>query len=253
MSPVRSLIFDRACAWPEFSSKLSLFLLPYYRISSTRNLTFVCACARPEISSKLGLFMPPYHSISLVRNFFTFVCACAGPKISFQLYLLHALFWWNLKFFCTRAGPEFSSKLHFLRLELFWWNLTFVYACAGPKISFQLYLRLALLMGLTWISGVVAGGLDLEPVWYVFLVLNTLQVNNTKRPKTFNPPTVYLCQLWVQSFPWKFIGTYPFLNRLLAYRIWDLFFLLFLLSVLLLISLCPCLCMYYSLAQKKNK
>ena len=48
--------------------------------------------------------------------------------------------------------------------------------CVGPKISFQLYLRLALLMGLTWISGVVAGGLDLEPVWYVFLVLNTLQV-----------------------------------------------------------------------------
>jgi hypothetical protein len=47
---------------------------------------------------------------------------------------------------------------------------------AGPKISFQLYLRLAVLMGLTWISGVVAGGLDLEPVWYVFLVLNTLQV-----------------------------------------------------------------------------
>ena len=49
-------------------------------------------------------------------------------------------------------------------------------SCVGPKISFQLYLRLALLMGLTWISGVVAGGLDLEPVWYVFLVLNTLQV-----------------------------------------------------------------------------
>jgi hypothetical protein len=45
-----------------------------------------------------------------------------------------------------------------------------------------LYLRLALLMGLTWISGVVAGGLDLEPVWYVFLVLNTLQVNNKTSP-----------------------------------------------------------------------
>jgi len=45
----------------------------------------------------------------------------------------------------------------------------------GPRISFFLYLRLALLMGLTWISGLVAGLVDLEPVWYVFLVLNTLQ------------------------------------------------------------------------------
>ena len=46
----------------------------------------------------------------------------------------------------------------------------------GPRISYHLYLRLALLMGLTWLAGLVAGVLDLEPVWYVFLVLNTLQV-----------------------------------------------------------------------------
>jgi len=45
----------------------------------------------------------------------------------------------------------------------------------GPRISYHLYLRLALLMGLTWLAGLVAGVLDLEPVWYVFLVLNTLQ------------------------------------------------------------------------------
>ena len=29
---------------------------------------------------------------------------------------------------------------------------------------------------MTWLAGLVAGVLDLEPVWYVFLVLNTLQV-----------------------------------------------------------------------------
>lgn len=46
---------------------------------------------------------------------------------------------------------------------------------SGPKTNFYLYLRLSVLMGLSWIAGVVAGGLDIEQVWYVFLVLNTLQ------------------------------------------------------------------------------
>jgi len=46
---------------------------------------------------------------------------------------------------------------------------------SGPKISFFLHLRLSVLMGLSWAAGLVAGWLDMEPVWYVFLVLNTLQ------------------------------------------------------------------------------
>lgn len=46
---------------------------------------------------------------------------------------------------------------------------------SGPKTSFRLYLRLATLMGLSWAAGLLAGSLDVEPVWYVFLVLNTLQ------------------------------------------------------------------------------
>jgi len=45
----------------------------------------------------------------------------------------------------------------------------------GPRISLFLYMRLALLMGLTWLAGLIAGLVDLEPVWYIFLVLNTLQ------------------------------------------------------------------------------
>ena len=35
--------------------------------------------------------------------------------------------------------------------------------------------RLAVIMGLTWITGLAAGFVDLEPVWYVFVGLNTLQ------------------------------------------------------------------------------
>ena len=46
---------------------------------------------------------------------------------------------------------------------------------SGPKINFYLYLRLSTLMGLSWISGLIAGWLDIEQIWYVFLVLSTLQ------------------------------------------------------------------------------
>lgn len=46
---------------------------------------------------------------------------------------------------------------------------------SGPKTNFYLYLRLFILMGLSWCAGVVAGGLDIEEVWYIFLVFNTLQ------------------------------------------------------------------------------
>ncbi|XP_053634006.1 uncharacterized protein [Cherax quadricarinatus] len=43
------------------------------------------------------------------------------------------------------------------------------------KNQYKLYMRLAALMGFTWISGIAAGYLDLEAVWYIFVVLNTLQ------------------------------------------------------------------------------
>lgn len=43
------------------------------------------------------------------------------------------------------------------------------------KRQYKMYLRLAVLMGFTWISGIVAGYLQVEAVWYVFVLLNTLQ------------------------------------------------------------------------------
>ncbi len=45
----------------------------------------------------------------------------------------------------------------------------------GPKTNFKLYLRLALIMGITWVTGLAAGFVDVEAVWYVFVALNTLQ------------------------------------------------------------------------------
>ncbi|XP_071546839.1 uncharacterized protein [Panulirus ornatus] len=43
------------------------------------------------------------------------------------------------------------------------------------KNQYKMYLRLAVLMGFTWLSGIVAGYLQLEAAWYVFVLLNTLQ------------------------------------------------------------------------------
>jgi hypothetical protein len=43
------------------------------------------------------------------------------------------------------------------------------------KVNFHLYLRLAVIMGLTWVIGLVAGFVNWEPFWYAFVILNTLQ------------------------------------------------------------------------------
>ena len=35
----------------------------------------------------------------------------------------------------------------------------------GPKTNFHLYMRLGLIMGVTWISGLLAAFLNVEAVW----------------------------------------------------------------------------------------
>ena len=70
----------------------------------------------------------------------------------------------NLVFFLSSAWVVWESTRSSAKITT-----------SGPKTSFYLYLRLAVLMGLSWLAGLVAGGLDIEWVWYLFLVLNTLQ------------------------------------------------------------------------------
>ncbi|MPC53476.1 G-protein coupled receptor Mth2 [Portunus trituberculatus] len=48
-------------------------------------------------------------------------------------------------------------------------------SCSPHHHQFKLYMRLALLMGVSWISGIVAGYLQMEAIWYVFVLFNTLQ------------------------------------------------------------------------------
>jgi hypothetical protein len=47
--------------------------------------------------------------------------------------------------------------------------------CFNPRTNFILYVRLATIMGLTWVTGLVAGFIDVPWLWYTFVVFNTLQ------------------------------------------------------------------------------
>jgi len=48
-------------------------------------------------------------------------------------------------------------------------------ASASTQRDFRLYLRLAVVMGLTWSVGLIAGVTDVTSLWYAFIALNTLQ------------------------------------------------------------------------------
>ena len=81
-------------------------------------------------------------------------------------------------FFVPFAVIMFLNLVFFLMSAYFVWETTKSSAkitTSGPKSNFFLYARLSTLMGLTWITGILAAVLDIEEVWYIFLVLNTLQ------------------------------------------------------------------------------
>lgn len=70
----------------------------------------------------------------------------------------------NIVFFVLSAGMVYDTT-----------SGTNKATSCGPNLNFHLYLKLAIIMGLTWIIGLVAGFLNVTEVWYVFIALNTLQ------------------------------------------------------------------------------
>lgn len=68
----------------------------------------------------------------------------------------------NLVFFLSSTYMIYSSH-----------SMTRYSASPGTKRDFRLYARLALLMGLTWIFGLVAGFLNNEVLWVLFILSNT--------------------------------------------------------------------------------
>ena len=56
-------------------------------------------------------------------------------------------------------------------------------ASGGQRQNFWLYLKLAVVMGLGWSTGLAAGFADqVDGLWYAFIVLNTLQVTQQPNP-----------------------------------------------------------------------
>lgn len=70
----------------------------------------------------------------------------------------------NFVFFGCSACMIYSSQ-----------SMTVYSAGTDTLKNFKLFLRLAVIMGLTWITGLIGGALDNEFVWVIFIVLNTLQ------------------------------------------------------------------------------
>lgn len=48
-------------------------------------------------------------------------------------------------------------------------------SCSLYINQFRLYASLSITMGLTWITGIIAGCIQIEAAWYIFILLNTLQ------------------------------------------------------------------------------
>ncbi|XP_055946322.1 G-protein coupled receptor Mth2-like [Argiope bruennichi] len=72
--------------------------------------------------------------------------------------ILNAVFFLDVTYVISRATLK-TSRTHEATL----------------KKRFFMFMKLALIMGLTWIVGLVAGYADNEFVWYLFIIFNTLQ------------------------------------------------------------------------------
>lgn len=72
--------------------------------------------------------------------------------------LLNAIFFLDVTYVISRATLK-TSQSHEATL----------------KKRFFMFMRLALIMGLTWIVGLIAGYADNQFMWYLFVILNTLQ------------------------------------------------------------------------------
>ncbi|XP_077490001.1 uncharacterized protein LOC144100948 [Amblyomma americanum] len=80
------------------------------------------------------------------------------------------------------AGP--AGALMLLNITLFTSTAVMVVSSTKSSVkrsgsaarrNFSLYVRLAVMMGLSWTLGFVAGYLDVEVLWYIFVLLNTLE------------------------------------------------------------------------------
>ncbi|CAA9994410.1 unnamed protein product, partial [Nesidiocoris tenuis] len=86
------------------------------------------------------------------------------PLLAFFASPLAVIMFFNIVFFVSSARMIYSTT-----------STTKFTASATTQRDFRLYVRLSVVMGLAWTTGLVAGAFDVEILWYVFIALNTLQ------------------------------------------------------------------------------
>jgi hypothetical protein len=67
------------------------------------------------------------------------------------------------------------SLVMLLNAVFFTSSALMIHTSSVTRTDFRLYLRLAVLMGVTWSVGLLAGFLDTPALWVIFVVLNSLQ------------------------------------------------------------------------------
>ncbi|KAK6637740.1 hypothetical protein RUM44_008162 [Polyplax serrata] len=116
----------------------------------------------------IAIDMAPSGGVDIyVRPFFGVHSCWFGHRQALLIFFaapFAAIMIANIGFFASSAHMIFSTT-----------STTRYTASGSTQRDFRLYIRLALVMGLTWLTGLFAGYLDIDALWYAFIALNTLQ------------------------------------------------------------------------------
>lgn len=98
--------------------------------------------------------------------FGNFTCWFGHPRplLAFFAAPVSIIMFFNIIFFVSSARMIYSTT-----------STTKFTASATTQRDFRLYVRLSVVMGLAWTTGLVAATFNIEVLWYVFIALNTLQ------------------------------------------------------------------------------
>ncbi|XP_076314961.1 uncharacterized protein LOC143227395 [Tachypleus tridentatus] len=153
---VRNLISE--CAWnwniSDVKEKCSYYTsVVYHEDKAYRNVH--CALCNHVNLSELSCSKIE-SNIVMYRTFYPRAFPCCLTSMNTQERC------WNIFVWSARMIVTTSSNITKNQMK-------------SNRKNFRLYSRLALLMGLTWIIGLLAGYIDIEVLWYLFIFFNTLQ------------------------------------------------------------------------------
>ncbi|KAF6216028.1 hypothetical protein GE061_000365 [Apolygus lucorum] len=111
-------------------------------------------------------FTPSNIDDSWRPAFGDYTCWFGHPKplLAFFASPMAIIMTFNIIFFVSSARMIYSTT-----------STTKFTASATTQRDFRLYVRLSVVMGLAWTTGLIAATFNIEILWYVFIGLNTLQ------------------------------------------------------------------------------